>query len=281
MVFEPHVGGHIIDRGADGSECRWARVLALSHRIGSASAGTSTCAGSSRPTRRRPAKSRSPSPPTDPDAPGWYSPAATWTGTATDGRACATRSAQAGASPTSPKSPHNADTRRRQLPDPAGCRHTTGPCAPCHLKGPQMNRVLATDLQHVAGVPLPAITDEVMHERLQAARPYTVVLLHATGQLSGPTSTPSSGNMAGATSPCASTACSPSCCRPPTTMTSQASTFSTHRQMTFARSWTTTPEWPPASSPTKSIRSADSPAPAFLVEPASRGLPRSRRLRRN
>jgi uncharacterized protein YndB with AHSA1/START domain len=28
MVFEPFVGGHIIDRGVDGSECRWARVLA-------------------------------------------------------------------------------------------------------------------------------------------------------------------------------------------------------------------------------------------------------------
>lgn len=27
MVFEPFVGGHIIDRGTDGSECRWARVL--------------------------------------------------------------------------------------------------------------------------------------------------------------------------------------------------------------------------------------------------------------
>lgn len=26
MVFEPFVGGHIIDRGVDGSECRWARV---------------------------------------------------------------------------------------------------------------------------------------------------------------------------------------------------------------------------------------------------------------
>ncbi len=28
-VFEPRVGGHIVDRGADGSECRWARVLAF------------------------------------------------------------------------------------------------------------------------------------------------------------------------------------------------------------------------------------------------------------
>ena len=26
-IFEPRVGGHIYDRGVDGSECRWARVL--------------------------------------------------------------------------------------------------------------------------------------------------------------------------------------------------------------------------------------------------------------
>ncbi len=26
-VFEPRVGGHIVDRGEDGSECRWARIL--------------------------------------------------------------------------------------------------------------------------------------------------------------------------------------------------------------------------------------------------------------
>ena len=28
-VFEGHAGGHIYDRGVDGSECRWARVLAF------------------------------------------------------------------------------------------------------------------------------------------------------------------------------------------------------------------------------------------------------------
>ena len=27
-VFEPRIGGHIYDRGTDGSECRWARILA-------------------------------------------------------------------------------------------------------------------------------------------------------------------------------------------------------------------------------------------------------------
>ncbi|PRZ42297.1 uncharacterized protein YndB with AHSA1/START domain [Antricoccus suffuscus] len=34
-VFENHVGGHIYDRAADGSECRWARVLAFEppHRV--------------------------------------------------------------------------------------------------------------------------------------------------------------------------------------------------------------------------------------------------------
>jgi uncharacterized protein YndB with AHSA1/START domain len=35
MIFEPRVGGHIIDRATDGTECRWARVLAYDppHRV--------------------------------------------------------------------------------------------------------------------------------------------------------------------------------------------------------------------------------------------------------
>ena len=34
-VFDSHVGGHICDRAADGSECRWSRILAYEppHRV--------------------------------------------------------------------------------------------------------------------------------------------------------------------------------------------------------------------------------------------------------
>ena len=34
-IFEPREGGHVYDRGVDGSECRWARVLAYEppHRV--------------------------------------------------------------------------------------------------------------------------------------------------------------------------------------------------------------------------------------------------------
>ena len=66
-VFEPRVGGHIVDRGEDGSECRWARMLAfeppdrrrlqLGHRPDLAA----------RATPSTPARSRSGSSPDGPD----------------------------------------------------------------------------------------------------------------------------------------------------------------------------------------------------------------------
>lgn len=43
-----------------------------------------------------------------------------------------------------------------------------------------------TDRDHVGGVPLPAISDEFMRERLAATRPYTAVLLRATDKLVRP-----------------------------------------------------------------------------------------------
>ena len=50
-VFEPRVGGHIYDRAVDGSECRWARILACEPPPAWYSAGTSARNGRSRPTR--------------------------------------------------------------------------------------------------------------------------------------------------------------------------------------------------------------------------------------
>jgi hypothetical protein len=44
-VFEPRVGGGIVDRAEDGSECRWARILAL------AAEGMTRSHGAVRPLR--------------------------------------------------------------------------------------------------------------------------------------------------------------------------------------------------------------------------------------
>lgn len=58
-IFEPRVGGHIYDRGVDGSECRWARVLAFEppHRV--VFSWDIAPPGRSRPTRAGPVRWRS------------------------------------------------------------------------------------------------------------------------------------------------------------------------------------------------------------------------------
>jgi len=56
MVFEPREGGYVYDRGVDGSECRWARVLAYDPPKRLVISWTSTRSGSSRRISRRPAR---------------------------------------------------------------------------------------------------------------------------------------------------------------------------------------------------------------------------------
>jgi uncharacterized protein YndB with AHSA1/START domain len=113
-VFEPRVGGHIYDRGEDGTECHWARILAFdppdrvvfSWDIG--------------PTRQveqdpaTPARSTSGSSPRHPSGPGSSWNTATSTGTAPAGNRSATASATTRAGrftwPATPaSSPRRAD----------------------------------------------------------------------------------------------------------------------------------------------------------------------------
>jgi uncharacterized protein YndB with AHSA1/START domain len=92
-VFEPRVGGHLYDRGVDGSECRWARVLAYEPPDRVVISWESARNGRSRPTSRRPARSRCGSSPRPPSERGSSSSTATSTATARAGRESATRSA--------------------------------------------------------------------------------------------------------------------------------------------------------------------------------------------
>lgn len=49
-----------------------------------------------------------------------------------------------------------------------------------------MDSTALTDAGHVDGAALPAITDDVMRDRLAGARPYTVVLLRVTEKFTRP-----------------------------------------------------------------------------------------------
>ena len=82
-VFEPRVGGYLYDRGVDGSECRWARVLAYEppHRV--LLSWDISPHWQLRPTRRRPASGRPASSPKPRSAPASRLSTAASTATAT------------------------------------------------------------------------------------------------------------------------------------------------------------------------------------------------------
>jgi hypothetical protein len=69
-VFEPREGGHIYDRGIDGSVCRWARVLVYEppQRV---VFGTRPHLADRKASRTTAASSRFGSQPKHPIAPGW------------------------------------------------------------------------------------------------------------------------------------------------------------------------------------------------------------------
>jgi hypothetical protein len=54
------------------------------------------------------------------------------------------------------------------------------------MTSPLQTSAGVTDRDHVAGTPLPVITDDVMHERLAKTETYTLVLLRATSKFVRP-----------------------------------------------------------------------------------------------
>lgn len=72
-MFEPHVGGHIFDRAVDGSECRWARILAYEPPDRVVFSWDISPYWHSKPTPITPARSRSGSWPRHRSARGWSS----------------------------------------------------------------------------------------------------------------------------------------------------------------------------------------------------------------
>jgi uncharacterized protein YndB with AHSA1/START domain len=70
-VFEPRVGGHVYDRGVDGSECRWARVLAFEPPTRVLLSWDISRAGKSRPIPTRPVNGRCGSSPRRQAGLGW------------------------------------------------------------------------------------------------------------------------------------------------------------------------------------------------------------------
>ncbi len=92
MVFEPRVGGHVYDRGVDGSECRWARVLAFEPPRRLVISWDISLRWEIEHDPDRTSEIEVTFNPRDPSAPGSSSSTATSTATATVGSRCAARS---------------------------------------------------------------------------------------------------------------------------------------------------------------------------------------------
>ncbi len=152
MVFEPFVGGHIIDRGVDGSECRWARVLAYEPpgRV---------CFSWDITTR--------------------------WQIETDPARASEVEIAFTALTPERTRVVLTHRHLDRHGEGWEGMRDAVG--SGWSLE-PLAVRIGAAN--HVAGRVLPVVSDEAMRERLSAASTYTAVLLRATETLVRPAADP-------------------------------------------------------------------------------------------
>lgn len=142
-VFEPRVGGNIYDRGVDGTECRWARVLAYEPPSRVVFSWDINGHWQIETTRPRPARWRSGSSPNPPIAPGSRSSTATSSATARVGKRSATVSnttpggrstcsATVAPSTVSSTDGTDHDQHRRRPPTEAGVRLSspTRPASP-------------------------------------------------------------------------------------------------------------------------------------------------------
>jgi hypothetical protein len=147
MIFEPRVGGHIIDRATDGRECAWARVLAYDPPH-------SVCFSWDINLQWQLE--------TDPSK---------------------TSEVEVTFTPDGPTRTHIVLTHRHLDRHGAGwesMREAVSSGWNLTAFAEVTERTPVTDIDHVRGVALPTITDDTMRDRLGTTRSYTAVLLRAT-----------------------------------------------------------------------------------------------------
>ena len=152
MVFEPFVGSNIIDRGVDGSECRWARVLAYEppHRV-SFSWDIST----------------------------------SWQIETDPGRASEVEITFTEMSPERTRVVLTHRHLDRHGEDWESMRDAVGNGWSLVPLAERIDRS-----NHIAGSVLPVISDDTMRARLATTAAYTTILLHKTGAYTRPAADP-------------------------------------------------------------------------------------------